>query len=139
MRLLFRFWRISRKSASNLSVMWRKGTDSLAAGFFNSTNLSNLSGKWFNYFRSMRPCSGTGRTQKTKSLMVKIPKGVDDGSRIRLSGEGEAGLNGGQQGDLYIFVNVNEHEIFARENENLFAEVQYLWSMLLLALLTYRQ
>ena len=70
-----------------------------------------------------RPCSGTGRTQKTKSLMVKIPKGVDDGSRIRLSGEGEAGLNGGQQGDLYIFVNVNEHEIFARENENLFAEV----------------
>ena len=55
--------------------------------------------------------------------MVKIPKGVDDGSRIRLSGEGEAGLNGGQQGDLYIFVNVNEHEIFARENENLFAEV----------------
>ena len=55
--------------------------------------------------------------------MVKIPKGVDDGSRIRLSGEGEAGTNGGQQGDLYIFVNVNEHSIFAREDENLFAEV----------------
>ena len=55
MRFLFRFWRISRKSASNLSVMWRKGADSLAAGFFfNSTNLSNLSGKWFNYFRSMQ-------------------------------------------------------------------------------------
>ena len=69
------------------------------------------------------PCRGSGRTQKTKSLMVKIPKGVDDGSRIRLSGEGEAGTNGGQQGDLYIFVNVNEHSIFAREDENLFAEV----------------
>ena len=69
------------------------------------------------------PCNGSGRKQKSKSLMVKIPKGVDDGSRIRLSGEGEAGLNGGQQGDLYIFVNVNEHSIFARENENLFTEI----------------
>ena len=48
--------------------------------------------------------------------MVKIPKGVDDGSRIRLSGEGEAGTNGGQQGDLYIFVNVDEHSIIARED-----------------------
>ena len=55
--------------------------------------------------------------------MDKIPKGVDDGSRIRLSGEGEAGTNGGQQGDLYIFVNVKEHSIFAREDENLFAEI----------------
>ena len=55
--------------------------------------------------------------------MVTIPKGVDDGSRIRLSGEGEAGPNGGQQGDLYIFVNVNEHEIFSREENHLFAEV----------------
>ena len=55
--------------------------------------------------------------------MVKIPKGVDDGSRIRLTGEGEAGPNGGQQGDLYIFVNVNEHNIFTREDENLFCEI----------------
>ena len=68
-------------------------------------------------------CRGVGRIQKTKSLMVTIPKGVDDGSRIRLSGEGEAGPNGGQQGDLYIFVNVNEHEIFSREENHLFAEV----------------
>ena len=68
-------------------------------------------------------CRGAGRTQKTKSLMVTIPKGVDDGSRIRLSGEGEAGPNGGQQGDLYIFVNVNEHEIFSREENHLFAEI----------------
>jgi|TARA_B110001454_G_scaffold219154_1_gene250457 molecular chaperone DnaJ len=68
-------------------------------------------------------CSGSGRSEKTKSLMVTIPKGVDDGSRIRLTGEGEAGPNGGQQGDLYIFVNVNEHEIFSREESHLFAEV----------------
>ena len=72
-----------------------------------------------------RPCRGSGRTEKTKSLMVTIPKGVDDGSRIRLSGEGEAGSNGGQQGDLYIFVNVNEHEIFSREENHLFAEIPF--------------
>ena len=69
------------------------------------------------------PCRGSGRVEKSKSLMVKIPKGVDDGSRIRLSGEGEAGVNGGQQGDLYIFVSVDDHNIFIRENDNLFAEV----------------
>ena len=51
--------------------------------------------------------------------MVKIPQGVDDGSRIRLAGEGEAGPNGGQQGDLYIFVNVKEHNIFSREDKSL--------------------
>ncbi len=70
-----------------------------------------------------KSCRGAGRMQKTKSLMVTIPKGVDDGSRIRLSGEGEAGPNGGQQGDLYIFVNINEHEIFSREENHLFAEI----------------
>tara|TARA_Y100000022_G_scaffold56579_2_gene48299 strand:- start:862 stop:1986 length:1125 start_codon:yes stop_codon:yes gene_type:complete len=70
-----------------------------------------------------KSCRGAGRIQKTKSLMVTIPKGVDDGSRIRLSGEGEAGPNGGQQGDLYIFVNVNEHEIFSREENHLFTEI----------------
>ena len=70
-----------------------------------------------------KSCRGAGRMEKTKSLMVTIPKGVDDGSRIRLSGEGEAGPNGGQQGDLYIFVNVNEHEIFSREENHLFAEI----------------
>lgn len=70
-----------------------------------------------------RPCRGSGRIQKSKNLMVKIPQGVDDGSRIRLAGEGEAGPNGGQQGDLYIFVNVKEHNIFSREDENLFTEI----------------
>ena len=56
--------------------------------------------------------------------MVNIPKGVDDGSRIRLSGEGEAGLNGGQQGDLYIFVTLKRHALFIREDEN-FEDILY--------------
>jgi len=70
-----------------------------------------------------KPCRGAGRVQKNKSLMVNIPKGVDEGSRIRLTGEGEAGINGGQQGDLYIFVSVKRHNLFIREDDNLFSEV----------------
>jgi len=65
-------------------------------------------------------CGGQGRIQKNKSLNVNIPKGVDTGTRIRLSGEGEAGLRGGPAGDLYIFINVKDHSLFIREGNNLF-------------------
>ncbi len=65
-------------------------------------------------------CGGQGRIQKNKSLNVNIPKGVDTGTRIRLSGEGEAGLRGGPAGDLYIFINVRDHSLFIREGNNLF-------------------
>mgnify|MGYP002631985097 CR=1 FL=1 len=68
-------------------------------------------------------CRGAGRVHKEKSLSVKIPKGVDDGQRIRLSGEGEAGLKGGPSGDLYIFLKILPHEIFQRENEMLFCAI----------------
>lgn len=57
-------------------------------------------------------CHGQGRVEKTKTLSVKIPAGVDTGDRIRLSGEGEAGLNGAPAGDLYVQVSVREHAIF---------------------------
>jgi molecular chaperone DnaJ len=68
-------------------------------------------------------CHGQGRVQETKTLSVKVPAGVDTGDRIRLSGEGEAGENGGPPGDLYVQVNVREHEIFQREDSHLFCEV----------------
>lgn len=68
-------------------------------------------------------CHGQGRVQEHKTLSVKIPAGVDSGDRIRLAGEGEASENGGAPGDLYVQVNVREHEIFAREDNNLFCEV----------------
>ena len=64
-------------------------------------------------------CSGQGRIQKNRTLNVNIPAGVDTGTRIRLSGEGEAGLRGGGTGDLYIFINVYDHELFDREGSNL--------------------
>ena len=62
-----------------------------------------------------RTCRGQGRVEKRKTLSVKIPAGVDTGDRIRLSGEGEAGPNGGPAGDLYVQIEVVDHPIFVRE------------------------
>jgi molecular chaperone DnaJ len=70
-----------------------------------------------------KKCSGRGRIAKTKKLSVKVPAGVDDGDRIRLSGEGEAGRNGGPPGDLYVEIRVNPHKIFEREGPDLSCEV----------------
>jgi molecular chaperone DnaJ len=68
-------------------------------------------------------CYGQGRIQETKTLSVKVPAGVDTGDRIRLGGEGEAGVNGGPSGDLYVQVQVKDHSIFTRDGANLFCEV----------------
>jgi len=68
-------------------------------------------------------CHGRGRKRKTRTLSVKVPAGVDDGDRIRLSGEGEAGRNGGPAGDLYVELRVNKHKIFERDGANLACEV----------------
>jgi molecular chaperone DnaJ len=67
-------------------------------------------------------CHGQGRTEKQKTLSVKIPMGVDTGDRIRLSGEGEAGINGGPTGDLYVQVHVKPHELFKRDGNDLSCE-----------------
>lgn len=68
-------------------------------------------------------CHGRGRKQKTRTLSVKVPAGVDDGDRIRLSGEGEVGRNGGPSGDLYVELRVSKHKIFDRDGANLSCEV----------------
>ncbi|MAV28137.1 MAG: molecular chaperone DnaJ [Gammaproteobacteria bacterium] len=68
-------------------------------------------------------CSGQGRVRDTKTLSVKIPPGVDDGDQIRLGGQGEAGVNSGPAGDLYVEIKVREHPIFTREREHLYCEV----------------
>jgi molecular chaperone DnaJ len=67
-------------------------------------------------------CNGQGNKQASKKLSVTIPKGVDDGTRIRLAGKGEAGTKGGTSGDLYLFINVHSHDLFKRSDENLFFE-----------------
>lgn len=70
-----------------------------------------------------KSCHGQGRVQETKTLSVKIPAGVDNGDRIRLSGEGEAGEAGAPPGDLYVQIAVKEHAIFTRDGANLYCEV----------------
>lgn len=68
-------------------------------------------------------CGGTGQKQMRKKVSVKIPAGVDTGSRLRLTGEGEAGTRGGAQGDLYVFINVEPHDFFERDGENVFCRI----------------
>jgi molecular chaperone DnaJ len=68
-------------------------------------------------------CHGRGRVRKTRTLSVKVPAGVDDGDRIRLSGEGEAGRNGGPPGDLYVEIRLEPHKIFVRDGADLSCEV----------------
>ncbi|MEH6592140.1 MAG: molecular chaperone DnaJ [Halioglobus sp.] len=68
-------------------------------------------------------CHGEGRVERTKTLSVKVPPGVDTGDRIRLSGEGEAGPDGGPTGDLFVQMSVQQHSIFERDGKNLYCEV----------------
>jgi molecular chaperone DnaJ len=70
-----------------------------------------------------KSCAGAGRVRKDRSLNVNIPAGVETGTRIRLAGEGEAGLRGGPAGDLYIFIEVEPHPIFERDGQNLFCRI----------------
>ena len=75
-----------------------------------------------------KECGGNGKKQGNENVTVKIPKGVDDGTRIRLSGKGEAGTKGGSNGDLYLFISIDNHNIFKRSEENLFYELPITFS-----------
>ena len=68
-------------------------------------------------------CGGQGRRQENRKLSVDIPKGIEDGTRIRLANEGEAGLRGGPPGDLYIFISIKPHDLFQRDGADLYARV----------------
>ena len=68
-------------------------------------------------------CGGQGRRQENRKLSVDIPKGIEDGTRIRLANEGEAGLRGGPPGDLYIFISIRPHDLFQRDGADLYARV----------------
>lgn len=70
-----------------------------------------------------KTCAGSGRTERERTLNVNIPQGVETGTRIRLAGEGEAGLRGGPSGDLYIFIHVDDHAIFERDGSNLYCRI----------------
>ncbi len=70
-----------------------------------------------------KTCHGEGRINKEKTLSVKIPAGVEEGNKIRLSGEGEAGLRGGQAGDLYVFITIRKHQFFTRKGDDIHFEI----------------
>ncbi len=73
--------------------------------------------------RPCAKCRGEGRAELTRRIKIKIPAGIDDGSRLRVTGNGEAGIRGGPRGDLYVVIHVKEHDIFERDGENLYCEV----------------
>jgi len=92
-------------------------------GFFTiQQTCPECSGSGEQISKPCKDCKGIGKKQTRKKISTSIPKGVDDGTRIRLSGKGEAGIKGGDNGDLYIFVSVDSHNIFKRSEENLFFE-----------------
>lgn len=68
-------------------------------------------------------CQGVGKIRTTKVVEVKIPAGINDGQRIRMSGRGEPGMNGGESGDLYIEISVKPHDIFSRDGDDLHTEL----------------
>eukprot|EP00112_Aurelia_sp_Birch-Aquarium-sp1_P009213 Seg20375.1 transcript_id=Seg20375.1/GoldUCD/mRNA.D3Y31 product="Chaperone protein DnaJ" protein_id=Seg20375.1/GoldUCD/D3Y31 len=70
-----------------------------------------------------KDCNGTGTTTDTARIKIRIPAGVDSGTRLRSSGNGDAGFRGGPAGDLYVFIHIKQHDIFEREAENLYCEV----------------
>lgn len=70
-----------------------------------------------------RTCGGRGKVKKRKKIHVKIPAGIDNGQQIRVSGQGEAGVNGGPSGDLYVVFNVKSHEFFERDGDDLYCEM----------------
>ena len=93
-------------------------------GFFSiQQTCPNCGGAGATIDKPCRECGGRGRLRKNKTLSVKIPPGVDNGDRIRLAREGEAGRNGGPSGDLYVDITVQAHPIFTREGQNLTCEV----------------
>jgi molecular chaperone DnaJ len=76
-----------------------------------------------------RACEGEGRAENTSRIKLKIPAGIADGSRLRSSGNGEAGIRGGAPGDLYVVIHIKEHPIFQREDDNLYCEVPISFSL----------
>ena len=100
------------------------GTVRLSQGFFSiqqTCPTCHGSGKMIT--DPCATCRGAGRIKKHKTLQVKIPAGVDEGDRIRLAGEGEAGVNGGPPGDLYVVIHLKEHSVFQRDGDDLHCEM----------------
>lgn len=91
--------------------------------FVNVRTCPNCGGEGKTVTQACSECHGEGRVYRTRKIHVKIPAGIDDGYRVRVSGEGEAGLRGGAPGDLYVYVTVRPHELFTRRGNDVYIEV----------------
>lgn len=100
------------------------GQVTTSRGFFHVRQVCpTCHGSGARFERVCAKCEGEGRVQETTKINVRIPPGVDTGSKLRSSGNGEAGVMGGDAGDLYIVVHVKEHEVFERQGDDLFTEI----------------
>jgi molecular chaperone DnaJ len=107
----------------NGSGQVRRVQQSIFGRFTNITTCSRCRGEGRIITDPCPTCRGTGRERFQRSIMVKIPAGVDNGSRIRLSGEGDKGARGGSSGNLYVSLSVKEHEYFVREDDDIIYEL----------------
>jgi molecular chaperone DnaJ len=98
-------------------------TRSILGAFVSKTTCSRCNGKGKIYEKACTNCRGEGRVNKNKTLTVNIPKGVDTGNRLRLSGKGDAGINGGPNGDLYLEFVVEDHELYTRDGNDIYLKV----------------
>lgn len=111
-------------SASNCATCQGAGKVRAQQGFFTvERTCPTCQGMGQTISDPCTSCGGTGQATREKTLSVTIPKGVEEGTRIRLSGEGEAGLRGGPAGDLYLFITVRPHEFFEREGHDIYCQV----------------
>lgn len=95
----------------------------LLGAFMTQSTCPNCSGKGVTYSSSCSKCNGKGTIKKNKNIEVKVPAGVDNGSRLRLSGKGDAGINGGDNGDLYLEFVIKDHPLFLRDDNDIYLEL----------------
>ena len=95
----------------------------LFGAFMTKTTCPDCGGSGHTFKRKCSKCHGEGRIRQSKTITVKVPSGIDNGMRLRLSGKGEASPNGGENGDLYLEFSVAEHEFFKRDGDDIYLEV----------------
>ena len=107
----------------NGSGVVTRSQNTILGSFMSRTTCPECNGKGKTYEKICSHCNGKGKVRKNKDLEVKVPAGVDTGVRLRLQGKGDAGLNGGPNGDLYLEFRVKEHELFERDGDDIYLEL----------------
>lgn len=97
--------------------------NTIFGAFMSRSTCSNCGGTGTTFDTTCSKCKGTGKVRKNKDIEVKIPAGVDTGVQLRLAGKGDSGINGGSNGDLYLEFRVKSHELFERDNDDIYLEL----------------